>query len=515
MNAKARRKQKRQTHGANALSLSAAAIDPEQVGMQKAPAFDSDQEYILGYGLSFGYGTQRIPAEKFDPRSCVTFEMLGAMMNDPEVAADVRTLRDMVLSDGIELSPAYLDAIVGEESPEYARAVEIAEHCNRSMGGLRKSLKTTLESWIEDGLVYGNKTAEITWRPGEGLDAGRIVLARIACKDYRSLDIVLDAYSNHVGFCARSTGLSAASTRTIIPREKFLHLTINEKDEDPRGRSCVRPAFLAYDFKSSTWPEYYRWLQAAALPGLIGILPVNAKGDVQRNPDGTPKAGAKPNSAAETTAQALANIKNLGVAVLPNGMTVDQLESADDGHGFSDAIGTCDGQIGKAILRQTLATGEAQFGTRAQSQTHLDILDLVVWNLRGLVAQVLRADLIRQMVRYNFGEDAVAYMPLVSLGDSERRDWAQDATAAAAIAGELTDSQWNAITSQLGIPAPQPGEQSRSRAAAESMQPPATPAQDPAGIRDAPTGQAYGGRRPAAKTRGLSAPFVRVRGAIR
>jgi hypothetical protein len=511
MNSKGRRKQQRLTRGNNALAISAAAIEPEMNGAQQSPAYDPEQEYFLGYGMSHGLGTQRYPAQKFDPCDQVSFETLRQMLNDPEISSDVRTLRDLVLSDGVEIMAAFQNEAISEDSPEYKRAQEIADHCKRSLQGLHKPLKATLEGLLEGAIVYGHKTAEITWQMGMGEDAGRLVLRRVALKDYRSLDFVLDSFSNHIGFTPRSAAVSGTSTQTIISREKFLHLALNEEDEDPRGRSSIRPANTAWNFKLSTWPEYYRWLQTAALPGLIGKLAPKQTGDVQRNTDGTVKSGGRQLSPAEAMASALEAMKSAGVAVVPNGAEVDQLEAAGEGAGYQAAINLADAQIGKAILRQTLATGEAQFGTRAQSQTHLEVLDMVVWNLRGHLARVLQKDIVRQMVRYNFGEEALPYTPTVAMGDSERRDWSKDATAASAIEGALTDSQWQSITMQLGIPAPLPGEQPRNRVMAEQMQP-ATGVQQPGDSgNDTPEGQQGARRRLASLWSRFTAPFVRMR----
>jgi hypothetical protein len=62
------------------------------------------------------------------------------------------------------------------------------------------------------------------------------------------------------------------------------------------------------------------------------------------------------------------------------------------------------------------------------------------------------------------GDEALRFAPAVSLGDTERRDWATDATAAVALSPEITDSQWNSVTEQLGLPAALPGEQPRGMA---------------------------------------------------
>jgi phage gp29-like protein len=217
-------------------------------------------------------------------------------------------------------------------------------------------------------------------------------------------------------------------------------------------------------FKQAVWPEYFRWLENCAMPSIIGKTAPKQAGDVQRTKAGEPATGAKPLSAAEAMAQALTNLKNASVAVLPNGSEIDQLEVVGEGAGFERSINVADGQITKGILFQTLATSEAQFGTRAQSQTHMQVLDLLVWWLKGKIAGMIKADLVKQVIRYNFGVEFLQFAPIITLGDTERRDWSKDATAAASLSSVITESQWLSITNQLGLPAPRPGELPRGQA---------------------------------------------------
>lgn len=438
------------------------AISATEMAQPGASPVQAEREYVVGFGqnnglLAFPISAQ--PSDRFAPE--VTFETYRQMMNDAEVSSDVRTLRDMVLADGVQLSPAFEGVAIDDGEPEFARAFEIAQFVQRSLDGLRKPLKKTLKGLLEAAIVYGHKTAEITWKNGVGIDRAKLMLDRIALKDHNSIDFVIDRFWNHVGFIPRQyTG--QLTTGAIVPREKFLHLSLNEEDEDSRGRSSIRTTYTAWCFKALVWPEYRRWLENCALPSLVGKTAPKQPGDVQRNTDGTKKSNTLV-SAAESMGQALAGLKNASYIVIPTGAEVDQLAVAGDGEGFERAVQVADSQIGKGILYQTLATGEAQFGTRAQSETHMGVLDLLVWELKGEVADVIKNDVIRQIIRYNFGDDAMKFSPLVSLGDSERRDWSKDATAAAMIEPAITDSQWNAITTQLGLPAPQPGEEPRGK----------------------------------------------------
>lgn len=469
-------------------SVGATALKEDivlQAAEDMAARIDIEQEYVAGYGQAYSPLNRTIPSQAYDPNAPeVTFETYRQMLNDPEVSSSVRTVRDAVLADGIQIRPAFNGAGLDDDAPEFNQAQEIADFCERNLLGLKKSLKTTLEGMVESAIVYGHKVAEIVWKPGTGDNAGRIVLDKLSLKNYRTLDFVIDQYWNHLGFVARTPG---RGRREIIAREKFLLLTLHEEDEDPRGRSSIRSSYTAWTFKQLVWPEYKRWLDNCALPTTVGKLAPKQPGDVQRNADGSKTSGGRQLSPAEAFGQALRQLKNAGYVVIPNGAEVDQLAVVGEGAGFERAIDVADSQIGKGIQHQTLATSEARFGTRAQSETHMGVLDQLIWWLKGKVAEAITGDLLRQVIRYNYGDDALRFLPLVSLGDTERRDWSVDATAAAALEPSLTDSQWNAITTQLGVPPPLPGEQPR-RQARQSDQ--AGVVEQPVERPNAPPGQA-------------------------
>lgn len=469
MGKRSRKRNKFRTFGANALKdapfiqTAALTLSPSSSGESSAAAeFDPSLEYVAGFGQSYSALNRQIPAQSHDPKAPeVTFEVYRQMLNDPEVCSDVRTLVQMALGDGLQLSPAVEDKPVDDDAPEFARAFEIAQFCERAMMALRKPLEDSLEGIVEGALTYGHKTAEITWKLAErGVDSGKLLPWRLAQKDYRTIDFVVDRFWNHLGFTPRTPAQNLPA-RAIIPREKFFHLALHEEDEDPRGRSSIRSVFTAWTFKCLTWPEYKRWLDNCALPSIVGTTAPKQPGDVQRNPDGAIKAGGKPLSPAEAMRDALVNLKNASVAVLPNGAEVDQLEVVGEGAGFERAINVADSQISKGLLYQTLATSEAQYGTRAQSETHLNVLDLMIWWLKGKIAKAIKSDLIEKAIRYNFGDEALRLCPIITLGDTERRDWATDATAAVALSPEITDSQWQSVTDQLGLPRPLPGEEPR------------------------------------------------------
>ncbi len=438
------------TSGANALKATPSLFAEEPIAVQP------DQQYVAG--IWYGGESKTIAAQQTDRTAPeVSFDTYRAMLNDPEVSSAIRALVAMALADGVQLLPAAGGDPVASDAPEFGRAEEVAVFCERNLKGLNKPLRRSLEQLAEGALVYGHKAAEIVWKIGTGQDRNRLMLDGLSIKPHTSLDFVVDQFWNLLGYRARR-GVSAAQN-ALLPAAKFWLITLHEEDDDPRGRSSLRPAYNGWTFKQLVWPEYKRWLDNCALPSIVGKTAPKQPGDVQRNADGQ-KSGNKLLSPAEAMLQALTGLKNASVAVIPSGAEVDQLSVVGEGAGFERAINIADSQITKSILYQNLATNEAEFGTRAQSQTHMEVLDLLVWWLKEKLAESV-GELLKRVITYNYGEQALSLTPIVSFGDTERKDWGTDATAAATLEPALTDSQWSAVTLQLGLPAPLPGERPR------------------------------------------------------
>lgn len=451
--------------------FNSVAPTPSTIGGGDAAQVRVDREYLAPYAVN--PLTQTFPAQPNDPDAPeITFETYRRMMRDGAVSSAVNTLVRMVLADGMQIAPAFAGQQIADDQPAAARALEIADFVRRALSTARKPLPSTLGKLLKGALVYGHKAAEITWKLGEGNDAGKLVLDRVACKPHRLLDFALDAYSEHIGFVPRVSTPADLSGQRILPREKFAVLTLHEEDEDPRGESSLRAAYTPWLFKIHLWPEYLRWLQNCAQNAIIGKLPERKANEITRASVAT---GAVAKTESEALLETLLELKNASAGVVKHGTEFEQI-AASESDGFETGLAVADAQISKSITGQTLASNEAQFGTRAQSETHMGVLDLFVAWLKECLAEMVCADLVRKAIEYNFGPEALSYVPLVSFGDSDRRDWSKDAAAAAMLEGALTDSQWNQITTQLGLAQPLPGERPRRESSSNA----ATPAQNDA-----------------------------------
>lgn len=419
------------------------------------------REYVAGGDLaSSTYNFLKVlPPSQTEFTDCIDPKIYERMLTDPEVNKCVRLLKLAILADGIAFQPSVKK---GEEN--YEEAKRLADFVTRNFSRLDTPLRRTVEGLL-DAIVYGHKVAEQTYQYcKEGEDKGKLVHKTIKVKPRDTTAFVVDEFMNVKGLLALNTkygarkGVSHADPASVLPRAKFVVLSINPKDEDPRGQSMLRAAVNMWDLKVQVWPEYLRWLLQCALPVLVGTTADFATIEQARGGDNQPETNedgsAKMVTAVDAMLNAMVNMRNRSAIAIPNGAKIETIETLGDGASFRGAINLFDEQIDTAILNETLATREGEHQSRSAAQTHHAILDLVVWWLKGIVRDMIESDLVRPLIRYNFGEEALMLRPKVSLGDSERRNFAEDAKAIAALcqAGFLSKSQLPEIDNLLVLP---------------------------------------------------------------
>lgn len=440
---------------------------------EKTIAVDPRKEYIAGGALYSSYADGARTLSNFDSNgslkyhSAQTFEQ---MCLDPKIAKAINILKISTLGDGVEFLPA-----VAENDENYEYAVTIANFCDKAVRELELPLRYVLEQMM-DALVYGHKVGEITYKTSAllGFEGNYLVPAKIKVKKLDAVRFVVDNKANILGLVAKNpttlvTQNASLTTRNgrklidgqpILPREKFLVLTIRGKDSDPRGQSILAPAFNAWHLKTQIWPEYLRYLLLCAIPILVGTTPDNESGikELLRGEDGQPIKD--PSTGAfieanpvEALRDALLNARNAEVLAAKGGTKITEIGAHGAGTPFFKAIELFDSQMETAILLQTLATSEGIHQNRAASTMHMSILDQLVWWLKGVVVDMLVADLLRPMVRMNFGERALEFVPNITLGDTERREFAADAQAVATLykAGYFQPEQLKKLDAMLGI----------------------------------------------------------------
>ncbi len=376
------------------------------------------------------------------------------------------------------------EALLAEEKMERERkrveaklAKEICDFCTDVLENLDgRSFIDTLYEML-DAVAVGNKVAEQIYDMGKDM-AGktRVILKALKIKPRNSTAFVVDAYLNVIGLVAILPGRGYPVTvgtvmgtpdkiPNLLPRAKFAVLTWSAKEGDPRGTSLLRPVYNAWWGKMQMMGEYLKYLAQFAGPSLVGYTAPGAVSVPQTDSLGNVIPGAALITPEQAMLSALLAFKSSTVIALPNGTKVEPITAGGNGEAFKSAFTQFNGEISKGILCQTLATEEGVHQAKAASETHQDVLDLVINHVKLVLARMVRHDILKPLVQYNWGEDAARRLtPKVTLASTEKHNWAKDASALSALVSSqyLDKSQYREMDARLGLPKRAPGSEAQA-----------------------------------------------------
>lgn len=430
---------------------------------------DPRKEYVSGGGYGWLENYRRtLPHYIDDLTRDFGPDLYERMMLDAEVSSAASVVKLAILAQGVKLvNPK------AQDDPQYQAGQDMVEFVQRNFDRLDHPFEETLYELL-DAMCIGVKIAEKVYELSvEGEDKGRLMLERIKIKSRKTVAILVDQYTNIKGVVGLKPGMmntlgqadgmlingaKISDQIKILPREKFIIFSYRPKDGDPRGTSILRPAYNAWWLKTQVWPEYLKYLAQFAGPSLLGFTPEGAENNVLSDQFGNPILDEAGESQQATPEQLmLTNLlafHNGTAAVFPYGAVVQPLEMQGNGEAFRLALDALNQEITKAILYQTLATGEGQFMARAASETHQDVLDLIIRYGKLSLAHIIETDIVRDLIRYNFGEEqARTLAPQVVLPNTEIQDFAQNAAAIGTLMSVdyLADDQMAETDAKLGL----------------------------------------------------------------
>lgn len=403
----------------------------------RIPAVDLNREIALAQlgnnflGFLSSY-VQTLPPYTDDIERDFGTDIYERMMRDSAVLAAIGDIQTAVLSEGVRFlnripspSPAVADP---QAEAKFERGEEICDWVKRVMDELQAPLEDTLGEML-DCLAYGHQVAEQTYEPR----GGKLALKKLAVKPRAAYGFVVDEFMNHWGFVVAKPGsagiISTALTNPedIVAREKFFVLTNAPKCGDPRGRSILRAAYTCWWLKQQTWPNQLKFLAQFGTPSLKIIMPESGGSPIEVTDDegyllmdGDQPKTVSPEEA--MLAKGLA-FQNSSVSVWPFGTQVDTLQVASDGEAYIKAIDLYDRQMVRSIIYTTRTLMEAQFGSRADSNTAQDVTGRVTQLVRRKVEVGFYRDVLLPLVRYNFGDQVASeFCPVMVLSDLNSED---------------------------------------------------------------------------------------------
>jgi hypothetical protein len=436
---------------------------------------DNRQEYVTAgrFSTEVSKNTLEILTQERDElQRFMGPRVYDAMDLDAEVNKCLTVLKTYTLSDGPMISPA----VAEQDEKNFDNAKWLSDFVTRACNNIENSSVRDVLEQMMDCMKYGHKVAEKTYDfKDTGPDAGLYLLKYLKVKKQKSIAFAVDRFKNVIGFKVRGVENTPTGKQRIIPRDKFFVITFRGKDADPRGTSILRAAYHAWHLKMMMWPEYVTWLKMCAVPGLIGITSKdNDEKNYLRNADGSPVRDAEGSlvtiPATSQLADALASLRNASAIAIPAGSEIETVNQQVSSEPFKTSRDVLNEEIEMCLLLQTLATSDSRHNTRAASQTAMTVLDILVFDLKQIVADAFRRDVVKHLIKINLTklteilgiseDDVLALIPKVTLGDTERRSWAVEGVAATTMyTGQmLKESQLPGVWRQLGIDPPAEGD---------------------------------------------------------
>lgn len=443
---------------------------PQQTAPDARVAVDLTHQYVSG-GSAWWYGNaaRSLPWQIDDISLAFGDDLYDKMMTDPIVASAVNIFKAGILAEGVTLSGAIAD----RDDPDYGRAAELVDWCERVLADLEGDLDVVLWNML-DALPYGNKVAELIWETDRSYAGTEQVVLRAAhVKPRRSVAMVVDPYKKLLGMLGLLPGQNAwpltgiqiadlAQVGNFVPAEKFLVLTNRMADNDPRGTSILRPAYDPWWRKEQTKSQHLKFLGVFAMASLVGFTAKGAQPTARRDAAGNLLHDQAGNPVmdypTDVMRDALLAFQNGTVAVFPDGSAdgsrVQVIPAQGSGEPFLQAFTGQDQEIVRAILTSTLGVAEGQHASRAQASVHQDSQHTIIGQSKRGVCSALRTQVLMRAVAYNYGPDARRLAPKVSLGGTEQEDIAKVWTAVAALAtaGYLDPSQLARLDVQVNLP---------------------------------------------------------------
>ena len=283
---------------------------------------------------------------------------------DPQIASLLQTRRLGVMSKEREIVPA----------SQSQRDIEIADFVRLALAEVPR-FDEDLHSLL-DAVPKGFSVSEILWE-AQG--------DRVAIADIRSRK--QDRFVFGSGGELRLRTPESPYEGIALPPRKFIVHRHGGRYENPYGEAVLKSVYWHWWFKKNVIKFWVIFAEKFGMPTAVGKYPEGTKSDKQ-----------------DELLSACEAIQTDNAIVIPQGMVIELLEATRSGSvdTYQEFCEYLDSQTAKAILGQTLTSGEGRHGTQALGTVHAQVRqDILEADAASLEATV-NEQLIPWLVDFNF-----------------------------------------------------------------------------------------------------------------
>jgi hypothetical protein len=281
---------------------------------------------------------------------------------DTHAFAMLQKRKKQLLSRDWEIEPA-------SKAP---RDVVAAEFCREVLNAL--PFDRICEDML-DATLKGFSISEAVWKR----DGNRIVPDDIVAHDQRRFVFDVDWRPRLLTWTNMRDGQE-------LPDRKFLVHRFGVKGNNPYGLGLGTRLFWPVLFKREGVTFWLHFMEKFASPTVVGKTPYGTLTDEQNK-----------------LLQILRSVRGASAITVPIGTDISFLEAARSGSvTYPDFLGYWDKQISICVNGETLTTDIGGSGSRAASETHADMLDMLVDSDGDLLSVTLRETLLQWLIDYNY-----------------------------------------------------------------------------------------------------------------
>jgi hypothetical protein len=381
------------------------------------------------------------------------------MLTHPKIYQNVQLLKSAILGDGGRVLPC-----VPPSHKKFKLASELATVCAFGLRHIQGSWHGTARQLL-DCVHECHKVAAKTFRIQESGEYRNYWFHdRLDVLPNESFQFMQDKNGNVV-----KLSLWRKGKRREYWRERFCVLTFRPINGNIWGTSVLPASYEPWYKDVQIDPEEMAMIAQFGRPTVVVVAPgYGPTGQVpQRVPvmkaDGTPDIDPATNqpktiSQEEAIAHSLTAYEAGSILVLP-GDSEFQLAQAQNG---TDLFRSTREQNARYMAAAILGTDQANESQRQKSTDNSAAaqatVGLGVTDGKRMLEEMVESDIFTDIVRYNYGDAALDYLPLYDLGSGEntRLVGLMNAVSAYVSNGAFDKTQWWEYCSQVGLPLPDP-----------------------------------------------------------